>query len=76
VSVVVLSWLTAIVERSPIHSDSWGPTLAVWCAGPTIGLGLLLARRWSWAAAWILGTVLGIVGVLATVVFWVATQGH
>ena len=74
--VLVLSWFTAIIERSPIQSDSWGPTLAVWSAGPLIGVIHLLRRRWSWAVAWIVGTLLGVVGFLATVVAWVVTEGH
>ena len=75
-AVIVLSWFTAIIERSPIHSDSWGPTLAVWGAGPVAGVVCLLTRKWSWAVAWIVGTLVGIVGFVATVLAYVITHGH
>jgi hypothetical protein len=55
-AVLVLSTLTSLIPDSPIHSDSWWPLLAIWGIGLALGLGLLVARRWAWGAAWTIGT--------------------
>ena len=74
-AVIVLSWFTAIIERSPIHSGWWGPTLVVWGAGPAVGAACLLMRKRSWAVTWIVGTLLGVLGFVATVFAYVVTHG-
>jgi hypothetical protein len=75
-AVLVLSTFTSFVQRSPVHSDSWWPLLAIWCLGLGTGLVLLAARKWAWGAAWTIGTVGGVVAYVGGVIIFVLTHGH
>jgi hypothetical protein len=75
VLMVALSWFVAIEERSPIHSDSGLPLVAIWVVGAVVGVVLLILRKWDWAGAWLISTIATVVGFAGSVFLFVLTHG-
>jgi hypothetical protein len=58
VATMGLSWLAFI------HSDSGPPVWAIWVTGALVGLFLLILGKGEWAAAWLIGTALAVLGFM------------
>ena len=74
-AVVFMSWQTAIIQQSPLHSDAWGPTLVVWAAAPVASVVLLLRRRRRWAGACLAGGISGVLLFAASVLLFLLAYG-
>jgi hypothetical protein len=75
VVMTTLSFLTDFIERSPIHSDSWGPLLSVWAGGAGVGVVLVVLRTWVWATAWLIATAGALLGFVSAVFLFLVEHG-
>jgi hypothetical protein len=65
VLVTVIAYLVSYDESSPVYAGTDnGPLFAVWLLGLGVGVGLLVVRQWVFGAAWLVGTVMSVVGTV------------
>lgn len=74
-AVAFMSWQTAIIQKSPLHSDAWAPTLVVWAAPPLTSVVLLVRRRRRWAGACLAGGISGVLLFAASVLLVLLAYG-